>query len=442
MSYKIIDLPELGRSFNAADIIEVSADGTGSYKSYIGDFTLCGNNYIFVNSNRTPEQNGQIVRDAYAYAQTMTPNGNPLDYNNKVIILLAPGYYSFSEATEGPFVVDQNWIDLESLTGSRDVFFSSILVDSTSPGIIVNISGIDITKNNYYPHAAFAVASSGGIDEFLTIQNCKGNDYSFSSFSAGFNGIYNNCEAGDYSFCSSGDSLTPPDDGIISTYTNDVQNFGYITNCKAFEFSFCSNTSIATPVGKSVNYGEIKNCIGRGSSFCYSEYISNNIGVIENCQGDDYTFCATIDSVGPISTGSSINNGFIVNCRIYGNGGCVYSGANGDNNSASNKGLISGCYSTGASSFAINEGVSVGNNEGNILNCHIEQQGFCGSDGSNSGDIIGCTASFTSFCSDNPSGNSGQILRCNLLNGTFTVGTPSGSGRVVLGIDNTGVVNF
>jgi hypothetical protein len=46
MSYKIIDLPSLGRPFNATDIIEVSADGTGSYKANIGNFTLGGENYI------------------------------------------------------------------------------------------------------------------------------------------------------------------------------------------------------------------------------------------------------------------------------------------------------------------------------------------------------------------------------------------------------------
>jgi hypothetical protein len=437
MSYKIIDLPGLGRPFNATDIIEVSANGTGSYKASIGNFTLGGENYIFVNSNGTPTENGNAVKYAYSLAQTMTPNGNPLDYNNKIIILLAPGYYTFKEEFEGPFVVDQNWIDFESLTGSRDVFFSSILVDSSAPGISVNISGIDTTKNNYYPHAAFAVASSGGIDEGLTIQNCKGGDYSFSSFSAGFSGTYNNCEANTYSFCSSGDSLTPPD-GIISTYTNDVDNFGNIINCKADGFSFCSNTSIATPVGKSINYGNIRNCTAKSNSFCYSEYISKNTGVIEDCQGDNYTFCATIDSDG---TGESLNNGFIVNCRIYGNGGCVYSGASVDFNSAKNLGLISGCYSTGDSSFVINDGVSIANNQGKILNCYTEGQGFCGSDGKNQGNIIECTAREKSFCSDSPLGNSAEILRCTLLGDNFTVGVTSG-GRVVLGIDTTGVVNF
>ena len=436
MSYKIIDLPALGRPFNATDIIEVSANGTGSFKANIGDFTLGGENYIFVNSNGTPAQNGQAVRDAYTAAQAMTPNGNAIDYNNKVIILLAPGYYEFTESLMGPFVVDQNYIDFESLTGSRDVFFSSIQVDSSSSGITVNISGIDTTKNNYYSHSAFAVASSAGVDEFLNIQNCKGGDYSFSSFSSGFNGIYNNCEARMFSFCSSGDSLTPPD-GITSTYTNNVDNFGDITNCKAEGFSFCSNTSIATPIGASTNYGDIKNCIGQGNSFCYSEYKSHNLGVIEDCQGDDYTFCATADNV---NTGLAENNGFIVNCRIYGNGGCVYAGASFDPNSAKNSGLISGCYSIGESSFVINDGASIGRNSGIILNCYIEGQGFCGADGVNYGIIIGCTATFTSFCSGNPSGNSEQILRCTLLGDNFTVGVTTG--RVVLGIDTTGVVNF
>lgn len=37
---KIVDLPDLGRPFNATDIIEVSDDGNGSYKANIGNFTL------------------------------------------------------------------------------------------------------------------------------------------------------------------------------------------------------------------------------------------------------------------------------------------------------------------------------------------------------------------------------------------------------------------
>jgi len=436
MSYKIIDLPALGRPFNATDIIEVSANGTGSYKANIGNFTLGGENYIFVNSNGTAEENGQAVRDAYALAQTLTPNGNPLDYNNKVIILLAPGYYSFNEAVDGPFVINKDWIDFESLTGSRDVFFSSIQVDSQSPGIIVNISGIDTTKNNYYPHAAFAVTTSAGPNENVNISNCRGGDYSFSSFSNAFTGTYNNCIGGKCSFCSTGDDITPPA-GIISTADGNFDNYGNISNCTAQTYSFVSGLDV--PAGAINNYGRITNCNGELGCFCYSSWRAYNYSFIQNCTAGDYSFCASSDTIG---TGRSSNTSSIINCKAYGNGICVYGGGNFDPTAAINTGLISGCYATGESSFVIIDGLGVGTNQGNIRDCYTEEQGFCGSDGFNSGKIINCTARDYSFCSSIPSNNSGQILRCTLLEWVFTVGTPSGTGRVVLGIDTTGVVNL
>jgi hypothetical protein len=55
--------------------------------------------------------------------------------------------------------------------------------------------------------------------------------------------------------------------------------------------------------------------------------------------------------------------------------------------------------------------------------------------------ISNCIAGLNSFCCDNPSGIYDDILRCTIMGGTFTVGTTSG-GRVVLGIDNTGIVNY
>lgn len=436
MSYKIIDLPALGRPFNATDIIEVSANGTGSYKGNIGNFTLGGENYIFVNSNGTPEENGAALRSAYLYAQTLTPNGNPLDFNNRIIILLAPGYYSFDELNEGPFIVDQDYIDLESLTGSRDVFFSSIQVDSQSPGIIVNISGIDTTKNNYYPHAAFAVTTSGGSNENINISNCKGDTYSFSSFSNGFSGTYNNCIGGNFSFCSTGDHTTPPD-GIISTADGNFNNYGGISNCTARSFSFVSGLDV--PAGAINNYGRITNCNGEEGCFCYSSFQAINLSFIENCTAGDYSFCASSDAIG---TGASKNSSSIINCKAYGRGICVYGGSSIDTKAAVNIGLISGCYATGEGSFVVIDGLGVGTNDGNIRDCYAEEQGFCGSDGFNSGKIINCTARDYSFCSSIPSNNSGQILRCTLLEWVFTVGTPSGTGRVVLGIDTTGVVNL
>lgn len=438
MSYKIIDLPALGRQFNATDIIEVSADGTGSYKANIGDFTLGGENYIFVNANGTPQENGTAVRDAYAAAQAMTPNGVPAATDNRIVILLSPGYYSFNEDIDGTFVINTAYIDFVSLSGNRDVYFSSIQVEiPLGDDIDIVLIGIDTTVNNYYSHAAFAIASIAAPNEKIIVKNCKGGNYSFSSFSSGFTGLYENCEAGAYSFCSTGDAASPPI-GITSSATGSFQNYGNIINCKASDYSFVSG--LAVPAGTISNYGTIKDCIcDQVNSFCYSEFRAQNLGVIENCQSLDYSFCATNDMV---NTGSSANSGKIINCIADGPGICLYGGASISNTSAQNTGLISNCYSTGVSSCVINDGASIGSNTGRILNCYIQGQGFCGEGGSNSGQIIECTASATSFCCNNPTAISGQILKCTLLADTFTVGTPSGSGRVVLGIDTTGVVNF
>lgn len=438
MSYKIIDLPALGRQFNTTDIIEVSANGTGSYKANIGNFTLGGTNYIFVNANGTAAQNGTALKTAYTAAQAMTPNGVAKSATNRVVILLAPGYYTFNEAVDGPLLINTSFIDFVSLSGNRDVYFSSIqIVSPLGNDTDIVLIGIDTTVNNYYSHAAFAIASSAAPNEKIIVKNCKGGNYSFSSFSNGFKGLYENCEAGAYSFCSAGDAASPPI-GITSIATGNFSNFGNIINCTASDNSFVSGLDV--PAGTIMNYGEIKNCTGTIGSFCYSEFRAENIGVIENCEGDAYSFCAVVDMV---NTGSAVNSGKIINCRVNGPGICVYGGASISNTSAQNTGLISNCYAQSSiSACVINDGASIGNNSGNILNCYVDGQGLCGSDGTNSGNIIECTASATSFCCNNATAISGQILRCTLLADTFTVGTPTGSGRVVLGIDTTGVVNY
>lgn len=442
MSYKIIDLPALGRQFNTTDIIEVSANGTGSYKANIGNFTLGGTNYIFVNANGTAAQNGTALKTAYTAAQAMTPNGVAISAGNRVTILLAPGYYSFDEAVEGTFVINTAYIDFVSLSGNRDVYFSSIQVEIPSGNDIdIVLIGIDTTVNNYYSHAAFAIASSAAPNEKIIVKNCKGGNYSFSSFSSGFKGLYENCEASAYSFCSTGDASSPPI-GITSSASGNFSNFGNIINCTALEYSFVSG--VAVPAGTISNYGTIKDCISVDalSSFCYSEFRAANYGLIENCGGGDYSFCAVADYV---NTGQSTNNGRIINCTVYGNGICIYGGASPLSISAYNLGTISNCQAfsagTAISSIVINGGIPAGTNAGSILNCYVDGNGFCGSDGQNFGNIIECTAVDTSFCSDYPLGNGGQILRCTLLDWAFTVG-PTGGGRVVLGIDTTGVVNF
>ena len=445
MSYKIIDLPDLGRVFNATDIMEVSANGLGSYKVNIGDFTLGGENYIFVNSNGTPTENGQAVKDAYVAAQAMTPNGAVLSATNRVVILLAPGLYDFDEDTYGPFQVNTSFIDFQSLSGERDVYFSSIDVISFGGGIDIRLSGIDTTKNSYYPHQAFAICSNAGPTENIIVKNCKGGSYSFSSFSSGFVGLYEDCEANDFSFVSTGDSIVSPS-GITSSGSLNINNFGTIKNCKCKGFgSFCSSylSSAASSVN---NYGTIESCVSSdGYSFCYSPYRAYNSGTIISCQSPRNSFVSVLfDGIG---NGQAVNQGLIQYCsatQYSSNYSFVsYEGDNLTLDSAMNAGLIDSCKAYGGTSFTINPVIWVGLNYGQMINCdHLGGGGgFCGSDGQNNGMILQCTSFGTAFCSANPSGIWGNIWRCSMVYDTWTTGA-TGGGKVVLGIDTTGVVNF
>lgn len=446
MSYKIIDLPALGRQFNATDIIEVSADGTGSYKANIGDFTLGGENYIFVNANGTPAQNGAAVKTAYTAAIAMTPNGVAKSATNRVVILLAPGYYTFNEAVDNQFLVDQSFIDFESLSGEIDVYFSSIEVRSPFPGIDVRLSGIDTTKNNYYSHAAFAVSTSGDPGENIIIKNCVGGDYSFSSYSSAFYGVYENCTANNHSFGSTGLGFVPPLGiyGIGGAFS--FSNYGTIKNCTASQYSFC--TSGVPMGGTTSNQGMIDSCTASQYSFCYASSNNrvNNTGTIKDCQSlSSRSFCVV---TGGVSTDSAVNSGTISNCISGNSSFCFNGGVYNVTTQAANYGNIINCFANGNFSFCSSNslttpGASLGENWGLISNCNSYNGANCfvGNLGSNTGIITDCIADQRSFCCDNPASINWDIYRCTMISDTFTVGA-TGGGRVVLGIDTTGVVNF
>jgi len=407
---------------------------------------LGGENYIFVNSNGTPIENGISVLSAYAAAQAMTPNGAALSATNRVVILLAPGYYSFNEAVDNQFIVDQNFIDFESLSGSTDVYFSSIEVRSV-PTIDVRISGIDTTKNNYYSHGAFAVSSQGITNENIIIKNCVGGDYSFSSYSSGFVGVYENCTAKTYSFCSTGNGFSPPIGiygiGGIASFSN----YGTIKNCSAADYSFCT---ITTPISGYVsNFGTIDGCTSSRKSFCYSTQTNSayNNGTIKNCEatvGISESFCF-------IQSGTSgteaTNYGFIFNCRSGSSSFCCNTGIYSSASGAVNYGSIIDCSTRGSSSFCFSNsstiGSSTGSNWGTMSNCNAYNGDNCftGNLGTNFGIISNCIANSRAFCCDSPATINYDIFRCTMVTDIFTVGA-TGGGRVVLGIDTTGVVNY
>lgn len=408
---------------------------------------LQGTNYISVLAQGTPAQNGQAVKDALTIASNMTPNGNPLSNTNRVTILLAPGLYTFNEAVDGQFYIVPLYVDLESISGEPDVFFSSLEVGNFGGFVNTRITGIDTTKNNYYSHGAFAVSSTGSVNESITIKNCVGRDYSFSSFSSGFRGTYENCTARDYSFGSTGDGIVPPAgiNGIPGAFS--FQNYGTFKNCTARDFSFC--TVLTFIGGTTANYGLIDGCTARSYSFCYgvAQNSVQNTGTITRCTvtaSSGYSFCC-IDSG---STGNSaINNGIISNCSSGNVSFCVNTGMYSITTRAVNNGTIIECSANGDFSFCVAfsviPGDSLGQNSGIIYNCNAYNgiNCFVGNLGNNSGIITNCIATGRAFCCDNSTGIIDDICRCTMLNDAFTVGA-TGGGRVVLGIDNTGVVNY
>jgi hypothetical protein len=401
-------------------------------------FELKGTNYLSVLAQGTPSENGQAVKDAYTFAQTMTPNGNSRGLNNRIIILLAPGYYTFNEAVDGQFLINTSFIDFESLSGERDVYFSSIEVLSSGNGLNVRLSGIDTTVNSYYAHGAFAVSTTGGAQEFITVNNCKGNTFSFSSFSSGFNGKYNNCEGGNFSFGSTGNGIIPPQGitGIPIAFLG-FNNFGgTFKNCIGGGYSFCTSDINAASIS---NFGIIENCEALGNSFCYSDGNTvENAGTIINCRASGLSFVFVTNGDAAIE---ARNTGRILNCVSGTSSFVVHFGSWNFPFAAVNYGTISNCLAQGGS-FAINQIASIGANYGSILNCTATGNNcFMGRFGENHNIISNCSATLGAFCSDNPLGIYDDILRCTLTGGTFTVGATSG-GRVVLGIDSTGVVNY
>ena len=405
----------------------------GSGDLAIPTFQLQGTNYLSVLATGTPAQNGQAVRTAYTAAQAMTPNGAAKSSTNRVVILLAPGYYTFSEATLGAFTINQSFIDFESLSGVTDVYFSSMQVTSPFPGINVRISGINTLVNNYYTHGAFAVASTGDPSEDIYIKNCVGGDYSFCAFSSAFLGTIENCVALNFSFLY-GTTVAPPA-GIVSSGSGSVSLYGTFKNCTAGSNSFVC----AAGVGSVVSYGTIDNCTtggGGGSFLSGGTLYTANYGTISNCfSTGNLNFC----------TGTNVENAArIVNCTSQGGYSFVVTGdASGG---VINGGLISNCECSGLDpSFVIKATATyTGNNlNGRIINCTAinSDAAFCGDLGVNSGLISNCIAWQQAFCCNNAAGITKDILRCTMIADNFTSGI-TGGGRVVLGIDTTGVVNY
>jgi hypothetical protein len=248
---------------------------------------LSGSNYIFLEANGTPTQNGLSLSASYELAKTVPPSPT-----NKFSILAGPGQYFLDQ----DFLLDTEYLDVISLTGEKDAYITgsgTIFVNANN----ITVRGIDVdTKNftiiNSFPNTIIKNCK-GGDESFggspipvtgsqfpgYTIASkfidCEGGDRSFAGFGSAYgtfinciggnnsfgdwcNGTFTNCVGGDYSF----------------GYTYDIEG-GTIENCTAGAFSFAPNGNINT-------LASLKNCTGGQNSF--AQGISTITGLISGCR--------------------------------------------------------------------------------------------------------------------------------------------------------------
>jgi hypothetical protein len=285
MSYKITDLTPKAAPLGATDLLETSVDLGGSYasksvtgqniKDYVG---LGGEDYVFVDSKGTPEQNGSTLLAAYNTAKTMSPS-----ISNVVTVLVAPGEYVFNQQ----FTLDTQYINLVSITGNRDVFLgrsdladpfnfsnfrqpSSVFVNANNVYVkgIISKTYTSANYNSYWGSSVYMLPiivnkNLGGI----VLENCQGGPFSFGDpdLSSGINinvsGTFLNCTGGVMSFA--GDTLAGPGSGGTAS--------GTFTNCVAGQYSFGSSGTAS---------GIFNNCTAGSSGFATDGTAS---GTFTNC---------------------------------------------------------------------------------------------------------------------------------------------------------------
>ena len=251
---------------------------------------LSGSNYVFVEANGTPTQNGLALSASYVQAKNSSPSST-----NRIAVLTGPGKYTFASN----FTLDTQYVDVVSLTGGCDV----LVTGSGTIAVTANdvyVRGIDVDVKN------FTITDSLPL---LKVKNCKGGDYSFGGQLNPIqgsqplnpilvNGTFTDCEGGDFSFAGNGMAY--------GTFTNCVggdSSFGYycdgiFTNCIAGDFSF----------GGDMGYidGTMENCTAGDNSFAPVGDI-NATAILDNCVGGLNSFAS-----GPSST----ITGKLIKCRL------------------------------------------------------------------------------------------------------------------------------
>ena len=234
-----------------------------------------------------------------------------------------------------------------------------------------------------------------------------------SQINLNINGTFTNCTAGNNSFGYNTNNQ-------VGSPTTLTFNNAKLTNCKAGDNSFGVHISPRAISVTQFNFSEFNNCKSGVESF---GYINNgdgtiqstfNLTIFENCKAGDYSFC----------TG------------IFGTSAVIFKNCEGGNFSFFGDGTLTGKFEN-----CVAELGSFGNfgtASGTFTNCQGGDGSF-GNFGTASGTFTNCVGGNGSFGGDGTL--SGKLYYCRLTSGAFE--TPTGSGKIVLGIDgDDNVINL
>ncbi len=367
---------------------DITIVGTLSAQTYLNlslnDWTG-GTNYILVKADGTDVENATELQAAYTLATTMSPSAT-----NRITIVASPGNYNFETST---FTMNTQFIDLVSLDGNRSIIFNS----SNSAGTI------SITTNNTFIRGVNVLTKSFKISSglnLLRVENCQGGDNSFGYVDNGatltINGTFVDCVAGNNSFGHR------PNIGGNSQINLNIN--GTFINCTADNnsFGYNANSQAGSPTNLIFNNAKFTNCKAGNNSF--GAHVSPTNGSVLQFNFSEFTDCKSgVESFGYTNAGGTIQS--TLNLTIFEN--CIA----GDNS-----------FGSCENEFRI------------FKNCQGGFNSF-GSDGTVGGIFTNCLGGFNSF------GTGGKLYRCQLTFGEFQ--TPTGSGKIVLGIDgNDDVINL
>lgn len=291
-------------------IIEISVDGTtitglGTPASPLiaSAQSLGGENYIFVNSDGTADENGLAFYNAYQLAKTLTPNGAAISSTNQVTIVLAPGIYTYGTLPIFSVILDTQWINVTSLTSQPDV-----VIDSSPSLDALNVQANNVKITGIKTSNYITVLTDTG----STFANCIAGDYSFGSLGSTVLGTYVNCVAGQYSFGggpSTASGIFINCSGGLYSFGSEAIASGYFRDC------FGEFASFGGGVG-AIASGTFINCSGEINCFGFTF-----TGIAYNCISTDESFgwfqnngiCYSC-----ISNGDSykMNNGYLYYCRL------------------------------------------------------------------------------------------------------------------------------